>query len=163
MRLPTLLATAAAVFATSSAGALATTPAVRSAWYERLRKPAYQPPKQVFPVVWPALYADIAVVSASTIDRLNEAGDTRELRAYQAALATNLALNASWSWVFFNRRRFGSAALLSALLTASSADLTRRAVKVRGERAVPLVLYPLWCAFATVLNGHISLLNRRRG
>lgn len=163
MRLPTLLATSTAVLATSSAGALATTPAVQSAWYQRLRKPRYQPPRQVFPIVWPALYADIAVVSAATIDRLNEAGDARELRAYQAALAANLAINASWSWVFFNRRRFGSAALLSALLTASSVDLTRRAVNVRGERAVPLVLYPLWCAFATVLNGHISLLNRRRG
>jgi tryptophan-rich sensory protein len=40
--------------------------------------------------------------------------------------------------------------------------LARRSIEVRGARAVPLVLYPLWCAFATVLSGHIWLLNRRR-
>lgn len=162
MRIPTLFGTAAAVLLTSTLGAAATTPAVRSTWYDHLRKPAYQPPRQVFPVVWPALYADIAIVSASAIDRLRDAGQAGEQRAYQGALAGNLALNAGWSWLFFNRRRFGSATLLSAILTVSSADLARRAVSVDKARAVPLVLYPLWCAFATVLSGHISVLNRRQ-
>jgi tryptophan-rich sensory protein len=162
MRVSTLLATITSVAATSAIGGLATAPAVQSAWYEKLRKPAYQPPRQVFPVVWPALYADIAVVSASTIDRLSAEGDDRKRRAYQTAIALNLALNASWSWLFFNQRRYVSSTVLSAVLTASSADLARRAIDVRRARAVPLVLYPLWCAFATVLSGHISLLNRRR-
>jgi tryptophan-rich sensory protein len=162
MRISTLAATITSVAATSAVGGLASGPAVRSIWYEKLRKPAYQPPRQVFPVVWPALYADIAVVSASTIDQLNGTGDQGKRRAYQAALGLNLALNASWSWVFFNQRRYASSALLSGVLTASSADLARRAIDVRGARGVPLVLYPLWCAFATVLSGHISLLNRRR-
>lgn len=160
MRISTLLATVTSVAATSAIGGLATAPAVRSAWYGQLRKPAYQPPRQVFPVVWPALYADIAVVSASTIDRLRDTGDNGKARAYQTALAVNLVLNAGWSWLFFNRRRFASATFLSAALTASSADLARRAIDVRGARAAPLALYPLWCAFATGLSGHISLLNR---
>jgi tryptophan-rich sensory protein len=112
-------------------------------------------------VVWPALYADIAAVSASTIDQLNMRGAVSRRRAYQVALVINLILNAGWSWVFFNQRRFGSSALVSAALTASSADLARRAIAVRGARALPLVLYPLWCAFATVLSGHIAVLNRR--
>ena len=47
------------------------------------------------------------------------------------------------------------------LLTASSADLTRRAAAVRGAKAAPLGLYPLWCAFATALSTHIWVLNRR--
>ncbi|MEB3022819.1 TspO/MBR family protein [[Mycobacterium] crassicus] len=162
MRLATLLGTGAAVAVTAVTGAVATTPEVESDWYEQLRKPPYQPPRQVFPVVWPALYADVAVVSASTIDRLNAQGEHKKRAAYQAALLINLALNAGWSWLFFNRRRFGSSTLLSAALTASSADLTRRAVAAQGGRALPLVLYPLWCAFATVLCGHIAILNRRR-
>jgi tryptophan-rich sensory protein len=161
-RISTLLATIASVAATAAIGGLATGPAVQSSWYGQLRKPAYQPPRQVFPVVWPALYADIAVVSASTIDQLNDTGDERKRRAYIAALSANLVLNASWSWVFFNQRRYGSSTALNVVLTASSADLARRAIDVRGKRAVSLVLYPLWCAFATVLSGHISLLNRRR-
>lgn len=162
MRLSTLIASGLSVAATAAIGGLATRPSVESTWYAKLRKPRYQPPPAVFPVVWPALYTDIAVVSASTIDRLRGSNDGRRLRTYQAALALNLVLNGGWSWLFFNKRRLAPAAALSAVLTASSADLARRAIDVRGARATPLVLYPLWCAFATVLSGHIWLLNRRR-
>lgn len=163
MRISTLLGTGAAALATAALGGAVTAPAVRSDWYQRLRKPGYQPPREVFPVVWPALYADIAVVSASTIDRLQAGGDDEARRTYQGALALNLALNAGWSWLFFNRRRFGAATALSAVLTGSSADLVRRAVAVEGVRGAPLTLYPLWCAFATVLSGNIAVLNRGHG
>ncbi|MDR3663675.1 MAG: tryptophan-rich sensory protein [Mycobacterium sp.] len=163
MGIATLLATGAATTATAALGGLASAPAVKSSWYAQLRKPAYQPPRQVFPVVWPALYTDIAVVSAATVDELSASGRDSERRAYQAGLALNLALNAAWSWVFFNRRRFGTATVISAALTVSSADLTRRAISAVGGRAAPLALYPLWCTFATVLCGHIARLNRRAG
>lgn len=162
MRISTILATAASVIVTSAAGGLATGPAVDSPWYRTLRKPPYQPPQQVFPVVWPALYTDIAVVSASTIDDLREGHDERGARRYQAALAANLVLNASWSWLFFNRHYLATSAAVAGALTVSSADLTRRAVAVRGVRGAPLGFYPAWCAFATALSTHIWLLNRRR-
>lgn len=161
MRASTLAGTAASVAATAAIGGLASGPAVRSPWYARLRTPPYQPPRQVFPVVWPALYADIAVISGPTIDELNDSAQRQRARAYQAALAINLILNGSWSWVFFNRHRLGAAAAVAAALTASSTDLTRRAVAVRGVKGAPLALYPMWCAFATVLSAHIWLLNRR--
>ena len=77
MRVFTLIATSAAVAATAAVGGLATGPAVQSSWYAQLRKPAYQPPRAVFPVVWPVLYADIAVVSAATTDRLVTPGTAR--------------------------------------------------------------------------------------
>ena len=95
------------------------------------------------------LYADIAVVSASTVDDMEERGADGHARAYSALLALNLVLNASWSWLFFNRRLLGTSAIAAAALTASSADLTRRSVAERGPSAAPLALYPLWCAFAT--------------
>lgn len=160
MRISTLVTALVSVAATSAVGGLAARPAVRSDWYAHLRKPAYQPPARVFPIVWPALYADVAVVSAAAIDGLSEAGAHDRRRAYQRALALNLLLNAGWSWLFFDRRRFGSATVLSAALTVSGVDLTRRAVRANGAGAVVLGLYPLWCAFATVLSGHIAVLNR---
>jgi tryptophan-rich sensory protein len=163
MRISTLLATTVAVATASTVGGLATRPAVQSAWYARLRKPPYQPPRTVFPVVWPALYADIAVVSAATVDRLRHNGEQRGVRAYLVALAVNLLLNAGWSWVFFNRRRLAAAVAVNAALTASSADLARRAIAVRGGTAAWLALYPVWCAFALALSAHIWLLNRYRG
>jgi benzodiazapine receptor len=161
MRSMTLAKTTAAVFATAALGGLASRPA-GSIWYQRLNKPRFQPPRQVFPVVWPLLYVDIAVVSASTIDGLEEQGQPAKARAYSAALAANLVLNGSWTWCFFARRQLGLSAITAGLLTASSSDLTRRAVDVRGPRAAPLALYALWCGFATVLSTRIWMLNRRR-
>jgi benzodiazapine receptor len=161
MRIKTLGATAAAVTATALAGGAATSGDVNSPWYARLRKPSYQPPRQAFPIVWPLLYGDIAVVSAGAIDRLADEKREREAHTFRAALAVNLLLNAGWSWVFFNRHRLGLAALTAAALTVSSADLTRRAITVEKGRAAPLAAYPAWCAFATVLSTHIWWINRR--
>lgn len=160
MQLKTLLPSALAVTATAVAGGLASRPA-QSMWYARLRKPPYQPPRQVFPIVWPLLYADIAVTSSATLDELERRGQTHERRRYIAALAVNLVLNGGWSWLFFNQGKLGTSAVAAGALAVSSADLTRRAVQVRGAQAAPLALYPLWCAFATVLSTHIWLLNRR--
>jgi translocator protein len=162
MRPKTLAITAGAAFATAAVGGLATGPAVESDWYEQLRKPSFQPPRQAFPIVWPLLYADIAVVSASTVDELKDRGETDEARTYSRLLALNLLLNAGWSWLFFNRRWLGASAVGAAALTASSADLARRSVAVRGAPAGPLALYPLWCAFATALSTRIWWLNRAR-
>lgn len=159
MRPTTLATTGAAVLATAVVGGLASRPA-QSAWFANLRKPSFQPPRQVFPIVWPLLYADIAVVSASAIDDLLEQGRRDEARTYSALLALNLILNASWSWLFFDRRRIGTSAVAAAALAASSADLTRRAVGVSGAPAGALGLYPLWCAFATLLSTRIWWLNR---
>jgi benzodiazapine receptor len=162
VRISTLIATGMSVAATAAVGSLASRPAVGSNWYAQLRRPRYQPPAVVFPVVWPVLYADIAVVSAATIDELHDREDTPKLRAYLTALALNLVLNGGWSWLFFNRRAFAASAAVAAGLAASSADVTRRAIAVRGAAAAPLSLYPIWCAFATALSIHIWLLNRRR-
>lgn len=162
MRISTLAATAVAAAAVSAVGGLASGPSVQSTWYSQLRKPPYQPPRQAFPVVWPALYADIAVVSASTIDQLKDRNEAAAARVFRAALGVNLLLNGSWSWLFFNRHWLATSAAVAAALTASSVDLSRRAIEVRGVRAAPLALYPMWCAFATVLSTHIWLLNRRR-
>ncbi|OJZ65261.1 TspO/MBR family protein [Mycolicibacterium diernhoferi] len=157
MQIKTLAPTALAVAVTGLVGGIATKPAVESAWYAKLRKPPFQPPRQAFPIAWTSLYADIAVVSAATLDE----APPELRRGYIRALAVNLVLNGGWSWLFFNRRKLGASAVTAGLLAASSADLTRRAVAVRGAKAAPLGLYPLWCTFATVLSTSIWALNRR--
>ncbi|HYO04979.1 MAG TPA: TspO/MBR family protein [Mycobacterium sp.] len=160
MRALTLATTAGAAAATAVLGGLATGPAVQSNWYQKLRKPSFQPPRQAFPIVWPLLYADIAVVSAATIDELDARGDKPAARTFSGLLALNLLLNGSWSWLFFNRRQLGASAILAGALAVSSADLTRRAVQVKGAPARALWPYPLWCTFATVLSSRIWWLNR---
>jgi len=160
MRALTLAKTAGAAAATAVIGGLATGPAVESNWYQNLRKPSFQPPRQAFPIVWPLLYSDLALVSAATLDELEERGDRSEARTYARLLALNLVLNGSWSWLFFNRRQLGPSAVLAGALAVSSADLTRRSVRVNGSAAKALWPYPLWCTFATALSSRIWWLNR---
>jgi tryptophan-rich sensory protein len=129
-------------------------------WYPTIRKPSYVPPNAVFPIAWTALYVDIAATSAAVIDRFRADGEDGKARAYMAALGTNLALNAGWSWVFFGQRRLGPAVLVAAALAASSADLTRRAGAADLKYGAALAPYPAWCTFAMVMSADIWRLNR---
>ena len=154
-----LAATTLAVAAAAGTGSVAS-PKRLPGWYARLRKPAYQPPGAAFPVVWTALYGDIAATSAVAIDRFRAAGNHDAARRYAAALAVNLALNAGWSWLFFRYHKLGASALGAAALTASSADLARRTARADSKAGAALSAYPLWGAFATVLATHVWRLNR---
>jgi len=156
----TLAATTLAVGAAAGIGSVASRPRV-TRWYSRLRRPGYVPPNGVFPVAWTSLYTDIAVTSATAIDRLRAAGRQDEARNYVVALAVNLILNAGWSWLFFKYHRLGASAVGAAVLAASSADLTRRTAAADPRAGAALLPYPLWCAFATAMSGHIWVLNRR--
>jgi tryptophan-rich sensory protein len=158
MRSNTLVNTVGAVAAAALVGGLASRPA-QSTWYAGLKKPTFQPPPRAFSIVWPVLYADIAVVSAATLDHL-QTRDRRQARSYAALLGANLILNSSWTWLFFTRRRLGASVAAAAALTVSGADLTRRAVTARGPSAGILGLYSAWCAFATLLSARIWRLNR---
>ncbi|WP_068176051.1 TspO/MBR family protein [Mycobacterium sp. UM_CSW] len=152
-------ATTLAVAVAAGTGSVAS-PSRVPAWYSRLRKPPYQPPGVAFPVVWTALYTDIAATSAVVIDRLRASGRHDEARRYAAALGLNLSLNAGWSWLFFRYHKLGASALGAAALAVSSADLARRAAQADGKAGAALAPYPLWCAFATALSTHIWRLNR---
>ena len=132
------------------AGALLTDS--RSAWYRRLRKPAWQPPAAVFPIVWNALYAGITIAGASTIADLGEQDRDEQAAGFGRALAANLLLNAAWSGVFFRLRSPALATAVAAMLSASGADLARRAAGVGRGKAAMLGAYAAWCAFASVLS-----------
>ncbi|MFZ1165120.1 TspO/MBR family protein [Mycobacterium sp.] len=160
MNKQTLAATSIAVGATSGIGSIASKPRI-TRWYASLRKPGYVPPNGVFPIAWSTLYADIAVTSATAIDRLRATGRHAEARSYIVALAANLILNAGWSWLFFKYQKLGASAIGAAVLAASSADLVRRTAAAEPRAGAALSPYPLWCAFATLMSGHIWVLNRR--
>ncbi|MBC9955462.1 tryptophan-rich sensory protein [Yimella sp. cx-51] len=157
--LRTIAATSAAVTATAVVGSLGTSP--DSAWYRSLSKPSFQPPGWVFPIAWTALYADIAVVSAISLADLAELERTDERRKYVAALATNLALNAAWSQIFFRGHRLTAAQIEAFVLALSSADLVRRSAKISPEKGVALAPYAAWTAFATVLSSALRQMNPR--
>ncbi|MGG7104972.1 TspO/MBR family protein [Rhodococcus sp. 24CO] len=99
--------------------------------------------------------------TALTLEHLAEKGDETPARDYIRALTTNLLGNAGWSWVFFRSHRLRAAPVVAAILTVSSADLTRRILSIRRTAGVALPPYPAGCAFATVLSTASWLKNRR--
>lgn len=157
-RWPKIVAAAGgAVALTAVLGSVATIS--KTGWFKRLDKPTWQPPDSVFGPVWSALYADIALVSALHLTDLLDADDEAAAREFAAALGINLALNAGWSWVFWQWRNLSLATLVATALAVSSADLVRRVGK-RRERGIVLGPYAAWTAFATALTAELWRRNR---
>ncbi|MFT3876169.1 MAG: TspO/MBR family protein [Propioniciclava sp.] len=152
----TLAKVGAGVTACAVVGSLLTEP--EGSWYQSLTKPAFQPPNWAFPVAWTSLYAIIAITSTAVIHDLRRQGRDDEASAYAKALAVNLTLNAGWSGLFFRANNTWLSAVGAAALTAFSVDLARRGLKT-GPKALGLVAYAGWCAFATVLSASIAVLN----
>ncbi|MGA8209209.1 MAG: TspO/MBR family protein [Nocardioidaceae bacterium] len=149
-----LVWTSAAVTATAVTGGLGTD--VRSAWYEALDKPSWQPPGWVFGPAWTTLYALVALGSARAL----ASAEPDERRGYATALAANLALNSGWSWVFFTaqRPRWALAEVLA--LEASTLDLVRRTSRLDRRGAALLAPYAGWVGFAAALTASIARRNR---
>ncbi|MFG1953715.1 TspO/MBR family protein [Micromonospora sp. NPDC048830] len=156
MRPPTWIKTGAAVAAAAAVGAVATDPSAR--WYQRLRKPRWQPPSTAFPLVWAPLYALMAVAGARALDRSSGA----ERAAFARAYALNLVLNAGWTALFFRARRPAAALAEIAALNVSNLVVLRGAARADRVAGIALVPYAAWTLFATALNGAIVGLNRDR-
>jgi benzodiazapine receptor len=155
----TLLRIGVAVASTAITGGLATDP--NSAYYRALKKPSWQPAPPVYGIVWTPLYADLAVTTAQAADSFERQGEPGQRAALIRALSANLALNASWNWLFFKAHRPWVAAIECAALTASSADLVRRVAMADWRAGWALAPYPVWCAFATALTVAIARRNPR--
>jgi benzodiazapine receptor len=160
--------------AVSALGGWATSSSVGT-WYQALAKPAFNPPDWIFAPVWSALYLMIAVAgwrawrrgaaqgSGAAPDGRSTAPDARgaarEVRLALTAYAVQLALNLSWSFVFFGARLIGPAlAVIAALLAAiiANAFLFWRLDRAAGALLAP---YAAWVAFAALLNAALWRLN----
>ncbi|MCX5384809.1 TspO/MBR family protein [Streptomyces sp. NBC_00083] len=147
-------ATAAAVAATAVVGARAVDP--DSSWYKSLRTPAWQPPSAAFGLVWTPLYATVAYAGGRALGGVR---DRRERRHVAASLAGNLALNASWNWLFFGLRSPRAGLAGTVLLDLSNLELLRRLARTDRTAGRALLPYAGWCLFATALNASIARRN----
>ena len=140
--------------AVSAVGAMATATSVGT-WYPTLAKPAFNPPNWMFAPVWTALFFMMAIAAW----RVWRRDGLRNARWALMLFALQLALNLSWSIVFFGLRSIGWAlveivVLLLAILATTLVFWQRD--RVAGMLFVP---YAAWVAFATVLNAAIWRLN----
>ncbi|TFV64478.1 tryptophan-rich sensory protein [Geodermatophilus sp. DF01-2] len=148
--------TSAAVGLAAVAGTVGTD--VTSRWYRHLDKPPWQPPGWAFGAAWTTLYAMLAWAGGRALVR---SPDRRGRRRYLRAYAANLVLNSAWTWVFFRAERPRLAAVESAVLTASTVDLTRRTWRLDPAGGAALLPYGAWVLFATALTGKIARRNPR--
>ena len=126
-------------------------------FYREIIQPPFSPPGAVFPVVWAVLYA-LMGISAYMVWFADDALYYRP-RAL-AAYAVQLAVNFSWSILFFRFRLFAVSAAAAVLLTAAVAVMTGLFGKVRRTAAWLNVPYLLWSCFAAYLAAGVWLLNR---
>ena len=125
-------------------------------WYAELTKPALTPPDWVFPVVWTALYAMIAIAGwMYWRARQRHPQGTLVIGLW----VIQLALNAAWRGLFFGLHLIGPA--LIEILVLWIAILL---VMIKGHRASPtaswlLAPYLAWVGFAAWLNFGLWRLN----
>lgn len=125
------------------------------AWYRGLEKSALNPPGWAFATVWPILYALMAV---SAVMVWGAAADPRRALAL-TVFAVQLALNYSWSFVFFTAQAPAAALVLIGAILGLALWTFVLFRNIRPVAGLLLLPYIAWLAFAFWLNLAIVRLN----
>lgn len=145
------LATLLAVVPVAAAawiGNRATLPAI-PVWYEGLAKPVFTPPNAVFGPVWTFLFV-LMILSFRRI--LLAPRVTPGRRRAIGLFLLQMALNASWSVVFFGLRSPGGAIPVILALDLAVAVTIAAFARIDRPAAFVLVPYLAWIGFATALD-----------
>ncbi len=142
-----------------SAGLLGTIFTVSSItnWYNFLNQPSFRPPNWLFGPVWTILYLFMGISFCRVWIKLNknkEVGNALKLFLIQ------LAVNASWSIIFFGLHSIFGALLTIAILWILIVKVISTFYQIDKPAAFLLAPYLAWVSFATVLNFSIWQLNK---
>ncbi len=131
---------AAAGFATSSGV---------TGWYTTLAKPPFNPPNWVFAPVWTSLYVLMAIAAWRVwrVTGLN----ARPLILF----FVQLALNFSWSFIFFSAHNIALALGEIVILLLAIFWTTRSFFSIDPVAGVLMLPYLAWVSFATILNAEL--------
>jgi tryptophan-rich sensory protein len=144
----------AVCFLAAAIGSLFTARSV-GGWYAGLAKPPWTPPSFVFGPVWTALYLLMGVAAWLVWRKGGFAAAALPLGLF----LTQLALNATWSALFFGLQRpglaFGEIVVLWCFILATAATFCSRAPAA----AYLMLPYLAWVTFASALNFAIWRLN----
>lgn len=121
-------------------------------WYATLKKPTWTPPNWVFGPVWGTLYLMIAAAGFLVW----RAGNAKLPLAFWA---TNLVLNAAWSWLFFGLHRIDWALADIALVWLTIVGFILTAWLRSATASLLFVPYLAWVSLATALNFTIWRMN----
>tara|TARA_R110000868_G_scaffold410585_1_gene699168 strand:+ start:605 stop:1090 length:486 start_codon:yes stop_codon:yes gene_type:complete len=124
-------------------------------WYQTLIKPPFNPPDWLFAPVWTTLFVLMAVAGWRVWRKVGFSGASLAFAAY----GFQLALNLTWSGVFFGLQLVGWALVEMVVFFVAiiaTGWLFRPVDKLAAFLFVP---YGLWVAFALALNTAIWILN----
>lgn len=126
------------------------------AWYDHLRKPAFNPPKWIFGPVWTALYLLMAVAAFLV---------WREVGLWHIAMGLfffQLLLNFAWSFIFFSAHKIGFALADIVMLWLAIIATMVAFAEVSSAAAWLFAPYLAWVSFASLLNASILRLNSKK-
>jgi translocator protein len=123
-------------------------------WYVTLNKPFFTPPNYLFGPVWTSLFIMMGIacylIWQSTHESKNKA-----LTIY----AIQLALNFSWSFVFFQFHQLGLAFIIIVCMWLSIFTTIVFFRKINNIAAWLLIPYILWVSYASALNFAVWQMN----
>lgn len=127
-----------------------------SQFYADIAQPPFSPPAWVFPVVWAILYA-VMGISAYMVwhSNKNEIARSSALKVYYLQLAVNF----SWSIIFFRLRLLGVAAVTAVLLFLLVVIMIISFARVKKLAAYLNIPYLAWLGFASYLSIAVYIIN----
>lgn len=125
---------------------------VKSEWYNNLKKSSLNPPDYLFSIVWPILYIMIFI---SLINYIKLKPDWVGIVIF----VIQIALNISWSPVFFESQSPGYALIILIMMWLSILVNIIYVYKTSPLSSYLLIPYFLWVSFAGYLNYFIALNN----
>ncbi len=124
-------------------------------WYGGLKKPAFNPPNEVFGPVWTGLYALMGI----SLFLIWMSPDDKTQRKAKHLFFIQLALNAAWSIIFFEYRQMGWALVEMVVLWVYIIRMILQFRYVNYLAAVLQLPYLGWVSFAMILNATIWWMN----
>ena len=125
-------------------------------FYDKFTPPPLLPPSWLFPVVWTILYA-VMGFSAYLIYS-SDAGKAEKNKCL-AIYWTQLAVNFSWSIVFFRFEELWAAVVIILVLLALIVAMINCFRKISPLAAFINIPYLIWVGFATYLTIAIAVIN----
>lgn len=124
-------------------------------WYQSLNKPIFTPPDWLFAPVWTILYILIGI----SLFLFIKTSDSHKKTVGFILFFLQLALNLSWTTVFFGYQQIQTAMVISIVLLILVLLTIQQFYKVSKVSAYLLVPYFIWLCIAAYLSIEIVRLN----
>lgn len=124
-------------------------------WYQALNKPILTPPSWVFGPVWTILYILMGIALYLFI----KAKSPYSKKSGLLIFFTQLALNLSWTTIFFIYQEIQAAMIICIILLILVIINIQQFFKISKTAAYLLIPYFLWLCLATYLSVEIVRLN----